>query len=316
MVFNLIMGENISSISRMGVKIYEYNSETDPPRLECCNSRSNIAMLNILKDLSAPSLARSVKANLYAFFHILGRSSKSEFYTHPKLVRWHTPIPHPWFQGILSAESAELDDDQLVRDMVSYFKSCGVTSFTWWLEPNLKPDSWSSHLSAHGFRYDKSTPGMAVHLAALPGSVPQPEKLVIRVVDDLEALEVWVRSFMLGYGLPEAWSIDFFELLASLGLDLPIRHYLAYLDGEPVANSTLLLGAGVAGIYNVATIPEARGQGIGAALTLFPLQQAAELGYHAGILQSSEMGFSVYRRLGFQHLCQMDHFFWKSDVDS
>lgn len=268
-------------------------------------------MINALKDPSNSSLATAVKANLYAFFRLLGRSPKSEFYAQPSLIRWHTPVPHPWFQGVLSAKPAAQDGDQLVGDMVSYFMSRGVTGFTWWLEPDLQADSWSSHLSAHGFRYDKSTPGMAVHLAALPRSVPQPEHFTHQVVEDLETLEVWVRTFILGYGLPEAWARDFFELLASLGLDLPLRHYLGYLDGEPVANSSLLLEAGVAGIYNVATIPEARGQGIGAALTLSPLLNAAELGYHAGVLQSSEMGFSVYRRLGFQHLCQMDHFYWR-----
>jgi len=79
-----------------------------------------------------------------------------------------------------------------------------------------------------------------------------------------------------------------------------------------VATSTLFLGAGVAGIYNVATVSEARGQGIGANLTVLPLQQARAMGYRAGVLQSSAMGFGVYRRLGFQQLCAMDHFYWKA----
>lgn len=271
-----------------------------------------IAMLNVLKDLSNISLAAAVKANLYAFFRLMGRSPKSEYTENPGLIRWHTPIPHPWFNGILSAEPAPLEDEQLIRDMVSYFKSRGVARFTWWLEPGVKADGWARHLSRYGFHYDKSTPGMAVRLSALPHSIPHPEHLVIRVVEDLDTLEEWVRTFMLGYGLPEAWARNFFELLASLGLGLPLRHYLGTLDGEPVSNSTLLLEAGVAGVYNVATIPRVRGQGIGAALTLAPLQQAAELGYQAGVLQSSEIGFNVYRRLGFQHICQMDHFLFVS----
>jgi hypothetical protein len=40
------------------------------------------------------------------------------------------------------------------------------------------------------------------------------------------------------------------------------------------------------------------------------------MGFLAGVLQSSEMGFSLYRRLGFQKLCEMDHFFWKDDQGS
>jgi predicted N-acetyltransferase YhbS len=75
----------------------------------------------------------------------------------------------------------------------------------------------------------------------------------------------------------------------------------------------LFLGAGVAGIYNVATLAEARGQGIGAALTLRPLHEAREMGYRAAVLQSSEMGYQVYQRLGFRKLCMMDHFYCKAE---
>jgi GNAT superfamily N-acetyltransferase len=98
-------------------------------------------------------------------------------------------------------------------------------------------------------------------------------------------------------------------LFISLGLELPYRYYLAYLNGRPVAASMSFLGAGVAGIYCVATVEEARGQGIGAAVTLAPLLEARGLGYHAGRLRSSDMGYNVYRRIGFQKVCSIDHYF-------
>jgi ribosomal protein S18 acetylase RimI-like enzyme len=88
-----------------------------------------------------------------------------------------------------------------------------------------------------------------------------------------------------------------------------MQNYLGTLNSEPVATSCIFLGGGVAGVYSVSTLPVARGRGFGAAMTLQPLLQAREMGYRIGVLQSSEMGFNVYQRLGFRHLCQIENFY-------
>jgi predicted acetyltransferase len=101
----------------------------------------------------------------------------------------------------------------------------------------------------------------------------------------------------------DAW-VDFF-LSVSLEARFPVHCYLAWLDGEAVATSYVILAAGVAGIYGVVTVPEARRQGIGAAITLAPLREARALGYRVAILHASEMGFSVYHRIGFREYCRI-----------
>jgi len=122
-------------------------------------------------------------------------------------------------------------------------------------------------------------------------------------------MRTWANIFIHGYGLPPAWESITFDLWMQLGLDLPIRNYLGYLNGKPASTSTVFYGGGAAGIYCVSTLPEARGKGIGAAVTIKPLLDAQELGYRIGVLQSSEMGFNVYKKLGFRHLCQIENFY-------
>ena len=95
-----------------------------------------------------------------------------------------------------------------------------------------------------------------------------------------------------------------------LGTDLPWRHYLASPDGTPVATSSLFLGAGIAGIHSVATVPDARGQGIGTAVTLEPLREARRRGYRLGALFSSEMAVNLYLRIGFREYCKANLYLW------
>ncbi len=74
--------------------------------------------------------------------------------------------------------------------------------------------------------------------------------------------------------------------------------------------SVLLLHAGIAGIYGVATLPETRKQGIGAALTLYTMREARALGYRVAILAPSHMGLHMYQTLGFQEVGMTYYYLW------
>jgi GNAT superfamily N-acetyltransferase len=126
-------------------------------------------------------------------------------------------------------------------------------------------------------------------------------------------LRQWIHVASAGFGVPpgseEVW-FDFFNYAACR---TPFQTFLAFLNGEPVATSQLCLSAGVAGIYNVATLPEARGRGIGSAMVMALLLAARQHGYHVGILQSSQMGYTVYRNLGFQDFGKLSVYLWDGD---
>jgi ribosomal protein S18 acetylase RimI-like enzyme len=268
-------------------------------------------MKHIQNDVSDAALVIAIRANMSDFFRHVSRSILEEGFENKKFTRWYSPLPHPWFNGVLSSAQFEEADDAFVEETIQHFGSKQVDTFTWWMEPPLKPSDWEPVLTKHGFGYSDSTPGMAVELQALKEPAETVPGLEVRVVADKESLHDWVKVFVNGYGLPSNWKDIVYNLWLALGIGFPMRNYLAYLNGEPVATSTVFYGGGVAGIYCVATLPEARGKGIGAAVTLKPLHNARELGYAIGVLQSSELGFNVYKRLGFRHLCQIENFYLK-----
>ena len=59
------------------------------------------------------------------------------------------------------------------------------------------------------------------------------------------------------------------------------------------------MGEREVGVYMVATLPEERGKGYGVALTAAAIEAAPHL---PAVLQASDMGQPVYRRLGFQDI--------------
>jgi GNAT superfamily N-acetyltransferase len=154
---------------------------------------------------------------------------------------------------------------------------------------------------------------MAADLLALNEDLTAPSDLRIERVRDPAALEQWVSTLFRGFEIPGSGESAMFDLLVGLGFDLPLRNYVGFLNEKPIATAELFLGAGVAGIYGVVTVPEARRQGIGAALTLAPLREARAMGYRIGILHSSEMGLGLYSRLGFQECCKMSHYVWAGE---
>jgi len=91
----------------------------------------------------------------------------------------------------------------------------------------------------------------------------------------------------------------------SVGAQAPVRAYLARKDGQPIATGFGIVHADVIGIYAVATLPEARRQGAGTALTARMMDDAKREGARYAILESSEMGFPVYERLGFHTACEI-----------
>jgi len=174
-----------------------------------------------------------------------------------------------------------LDDvDTQIEAVMKHFQERQAPMF-WFLGPHTTPSDLGARLETRGLVYEGDDPAMAVELGALRPSLDTIAGLSIQQVRDAAALEHWVETFIVGYEIAGVTVPELLDVHAplALGAHPPWRHYLDRLHGRPVATSWPSLGGGVAGIYRVATRPEARRQGLGAALTLAPLLDARAMGY-------------------------------------
>ena len=262
----------------------------------------------ILEDFSTTSLAAAIKSNLLAWYQYLGRSSRADFYESPEMSWVLTGLTHSFLNAVLWTQLNPANADQRIAETLAAFRSKNVHQLSWYTGLVTQPADMGELLVAHGLTYSEGAPGMAVDLSALKEDLVRPAGLTIQAVADMPALDNWAHTGFTPLGGLETEQEACGRLFASLGFELPLRNYVGRLNGKLVATSQLFIGAGVAGIYWVATVPEARGQGIGAAMTLAPLYDARALGYRIAILQATQMGEGVYRRLGFQEYCRINHY--------
>jgi len=215
-------------------------------------------------------------------------------------TRCVTGLPNPFGNLIWNAHFGDAAIDGQIKDALEPIVERGAPGL-WFIGPNSAPSNLKERVLASGLIESHPLRAMAIELKtvqreSLPGNT------TIDEVCDEETMNDWLATLAGGYDLPREVANLFSHWPAHLGLSSrsPMRAFIARQEGRPVACSLLYIDEGVAGIYCVATVPDARNQGLGRAVTLAPLLEARNSGYSVAVLQSSVMGESVYRRIGFQ----------------
>jgi len=129
--------------------------------------------------------------------------------------------------------------------------------------------------------------------------------LVIERVNDPVEQRIFLDVMQAGFDMPDSVRRELHRSASIMGYapNAPWVRFLGRVDGRAVGSSGLMHFGGVAGIYNVATVPEYRRRGIAAAMTAAAMEHGRLLGYGLSALGTSEMGRGVYEGLGFREAC-------------
>jgi GNAT superfamily N-acetyltransferase len=245
-------------------------------------------------------LAQAIEDNAAELLMAMGAAGGGE-QRDDALARWTIGgAPIDYHNAVVAASGAEV-----IAESLAALRKHDVPG-TWHVGPSMRVDV--DQLVAAGFTSGGSEPGMAVRISELMAPRVVPGLEINRVGDD-EALAVWESTLGQGFGEGEKEARWVASVYRSLGYGDPWRHYLGLLDGRAVATATVFLGAGVAGVYFVMTVPEARRRGIGAAITYAALREAGGVAEY-GVLGSSAAGRSVYEGLGFREYCSIELYEW------
>lgn len=267
----------------------------------------------ILQDMTIPALAKVIEANFNEEALWIGRAYKQwELHKTPELYWIYTGAGglNGVFLSSFSSEDASYVNSK-IDEMLNFYTSRHA-SFIWTTGPSTYPAHLATILEGRGFVQVHRTIGMAVDLQALNEQVQANTDLLIKEVKDLDALKILCNIEMQGFGSSEEGAQRYYDTYANAGFGIgtPWHHFVGWLNDKPVASTTLLYHAGVAGIYGVSTIPEARRHGVAASITLHTLREAHNTGYRVAILSPTDMSEAIYRRIGFQAYCTLNHYEW------
>lgn len=258
-------------------------------------------------------MIRAIEENGAEFLLAMGRAAGAEEHRTPAIHWIIGSSPIDYHNCVVRADLTPDTADAAIASSILRFEAHRVPG-TWHVGPSMQPQDLPERLRRHGFVEGEADIGMAVDLGAISEAGPVPESFAIERVVDEGGLAAWTSVLARGFGAGEIEATWVGEVYRRIGLsdEVPWRHFLGRLSGEPVATASLFVGAGAAGVYFVSTLPSARRQGIGAAITHAALRAGQELGQRLGVLGASGAGYPVYRRMGFRELCRIRLYEWRA----
>jgi len=179
--------------------------------------------MEILTEYNDETLTKVIHDNwnsaMYKFFG--NNNPRTSYKKTSELTILDSNIKISMFNRIVYSNLKPENIEQKISEIIQHFDTRKLP-FTWQVDPDDKPEHLSSKLEEAGLQRSE-TPGMAVML----------EDLIVPV------------KFMAG-SIVDMGAID----------DFPC--YTGFYKDKPVATSAVFYSEGVAGLYNIANLPEMR----------------------------------------------------------
>jgi ribosomal protein S18 acetylase RimI-like enzyme len=258
-----------------------------------------------LDELLAEDVLRACEENYINYWRCVGASPNAEFSESGGITQCITGIRQDVFNVVLKCNlNPETIDDEIDRAIEDY-RSRRIP-LLW--HPGLlsEPGDIGKRLEAKGFPHDYDLAAMAVDLESMDELRP-PESVTVRIVNSMRDCEDWARCLARSWESPEnteSWMLQnaCFDLSIEreMGLSLPRRMYLGFLDGRAVGASILVWSDNIVGLEMVGTIHSARGKGVGSAIIRNALADARAMGFKFAVVLSTVEGLRLYEKNGFK----------------
>ena len=203
------------------------------------------------------------------------------------------------------------DVNEEIESVKTFFANRNVPWY-WWMNTNPSPKNIRQILEKHGLEYDDPPlPAMIASLKADTSTMPSHhENIRVWQAESIEDLRAASKIRRRAFKFPEGQAVSYFEDMASDWLHAKdVKLLLAGKDeASPVSIGAVIEGAGIPGVYVMATLPDHHRKGFGKAILSRLMLEAATKGHEIMALTASDQGFCLYAQFGFRHLFGFDFY--------
>lgn len=202
--------------------------------------------------------------------------------------------------------------DVLLDAELTRIESMGL-DIDWCLFGPPSPPDLADRLLSRGLTAQRNL-WLVADFSALPPAPPKPSELHIVRVDREARWDDWQAAFESGFNSKDG-APRYRKAYAGKSLDFgghSRAHHVGYVGACPVGCSTLLVADGHATFWDIATAPDHRRRGYGAAIVRQLVDEAIHVGCRTGSLNSSALGRSMYMALGFERVVDLPEYHWSA----
>jgi GNAT superfamily N-acetyltransferase len=213
---------------------------------------------------------------------------------------------HPAFTVVQRLRLREDDVEETVAELRTLLRDRGRLPCTWEIGTHATPAGLTDQLLGLGLEpFDEP---FAVGMVLDEEPPAGPPEIVVRRVSTAEEMAAAHRIARISFGHDDPDAVSLEEAARDLERERDKdswASFLAFVEGEPVAQAQATFTAHGAVMNGGSTLPEARGRGAYRALVRARWDEARQRGTPSLITQAGGMSRPILERLGFREVCQI-----------
>jgi hypothetical protein len=268
-----------------------------------------------IRHLTDPRIMAAIEQNLAEEMAGFGRTLPGAELHQDKELTWFRMAPDA-INGVLLTNIRTDNEAHIhtrIKEVIASFQAHQIPVISWSIGPATQPEMMADYLVSHGFVNRATSTCMALCIAERP-PFQQPQttsaQLEISEINDPDTLQRKCDIEEICFQTTPETARRYYQMYTQSGFGPGKKwhHYVGKSNGRIITIGSILLHAGIAGIFGVATLQDARHQGAATLLTKHLLEEIQRLEYHIAVLVPGNLSRSIYQKLGFHDFCHMHYY--------